>query len=87
MELFRDRFLSDKRDVIGSLHDLYVYIDGQFLCRNEASLSVWEHAFMYGDSVFEGIRAYRGRVFRLPEHLQRLVESAKSVGIKVPLTV
>jgi len=87
MELFRDRFLSDRREVIGSLHDLYVYIDGQFLCRNEASISVWEHAFMYGDSVFEGIRAYQGKVFRLSEHLQRLVDSAKSLGIKMPLTI
>ncbi len=87
MNLFRDRFPADHKDALGSLDDLHVYIDGQFLCRKEACISVWEHAFMYGDSVFEGIRAYRGKVFHLPEHLERLMESAKSVGIPVPLTI
>jgi branched-chain amino acid aminotransferase len=87
MKLFRDRFPLDKKEIVGRLHDLYAYIDGEFLCRDEACISVWEHAFMYGDSVFEGIRAYGGKVFRLPEHLERLVESAKSVGIQVPLNI
>lgn len=87
MELFRDRFLSNTREVLGSLHDLYVYIDGQFLCKDEARISVWEHGFMYGDSVFEGIRAYKGKVFKLREHLERLEESAKSVGIPLHLTI
>src|SRR3990172_4977412 len=87
MELFRNRFAADNKDTLGGLNDLYVFIDGEFLCRDEASISVWEHAFMYGDSVFEGIRAYGGKVFRLPEHLERLMESAKSVGIDVPLSI
>ena len=87
MELFRNRFPADNKDTLGGLNDLYVFIDGEFLCRDEASISVWEHAFMYGDSVFEGIRAYGGKVFRLPEHLERLMESAKSVGIDVPLSI
>ncbi|MBM2828229.1 MAG: branched-chain amino acid aminotransferase [Actinobacteria bacterium] len=87
MELFRDRFPAGRRDTLGGLDDLYVYIDGEFLCRDEACISVWEHAFMYGDSVFEGIRAYGGKVFLLPEHLERLLESAKSIGIQVPLSI
>jgi branched-chain amino acid aminotransferase len=87
MELFRDRFLTNIGEALGPLYDLYVYIDGKFLTRNEACISVWEHAFMYGDSVFEGIRAYRGKVFRLLGHLERLMESAKSIGINVPLSI
>ncbi len=87
MELFSDRFLSDMKQTLGSLYDLYVYFDGHFLRGDEARLSVYEHAFMYGDSVFEGIRAYGGKVFRLSDHLERLMESAKSIGIKVPLTI
>lgn len=87
MKLYRDRFLKNTKEAIGELHDLYVYIDGLFLRGDQACISVWEHAFMYGDSVFEGIRAYRGKVFRLQEHLVRLMESAKSVGIRVPLTI
>jgi branched-chain amino acid aminotransferase len=87
MKLFRSRFPADKKDIIGELDDLYVYIDGAFLRRNEACISVWEHAFMYGDSVFEGIRVYGGKAFRLREHLERLMESAKSIAIPVPLTI
>jgi branched-chain amino acid aminotransferase len=87
MELFRDRFLPSTKDAIGPLNDLYVYIDGRFLRQDKARISVWEHGLMYGDSVFEGIRAYGGKVFRLNEHLGRLIESAKSVGIQVPLSI
>lgn len=85
-ELFRERFSVGARDVLGPLHDLYTYIDGRFLRRGEAVVSVWEHCYLYGDGVFEGIRAYDGRIFKLDEHLERLFESAKSLDLAVPLS-
>ena len=85
-ELYRERFYTSAQDVLGALHDLYVYLDGRFLRRDEAAVSVWEHCFLYGDGVFEGIRAYDGRVFKLDEHLSRLFESAKSLDLTVPLS-
>lgn len=63
-----------------------VYIDGTFVPKEEARVSVFDHGFLYGDGIFEGIRAYNGRVFRLEEHLQRLYESAKSIMLEIPLT-
>ncbi|MDD1729445.1 MAG: branched-chain amino acid aminotransferase, partial [Methanospirillum sp.] len=48
---------------------MYVYIDGVFYSREEAKISPFDHGFLYGDGVFEGIRAYSGRIFRLSEHL------------------
>ncbi|MCX6694373.1 MAG: aminotransferase class IV, partial [Methanomicrobiales archaeon] len=65
---------------------MMIYIDGTYLPREEARLSVFDHGFLYGDGVFEGIRAYHGRVFRLGEHLDRLFDSAKTIDLKVPLT-
>ena len=56
-----------------------VYIDGQFYEKEDAKVSVFDHGLLYGDGVFEGIRAYNGRVFRLSEHLKRLEESAKAI--------
>ena len=66
---------------------LEVYIDGKYYPKDKAKVSVYDHGLLYGDGVFEGIRAYSGRVFRLEEHLHRLYESAKSVAIEVPLDV
>lgn len=86
LELFRDRFPVGARDVLGPLHDLYTYVDGRFVRRDEAVVSVWEHSYLYGDGVFEGIRAYKGRIFKLDEHLERLLESAKSLDLAVPLS-
>jgi branched-chain amino acid aminotransferase len=63
-----------------------VYIDGEYLLKNEAKISVFDHGFLYGDGVFEGIRSYNGRVFKLDEHIDRLYESAKSIGLKIPLS-
>ncbi len=85
-ELYRERFPTSAQDVLGALHDLYVYLDGRFLRRDEAAVSVWEHSFLYGDGVFEGIRAYDGRIFKLDKHLSRLLESAKSLDLAVPLS-
>src|SRR3981081_2329562 len=63
-----------------------VYIDGQFVDKENARISVFDHGFLYGDGVFEGIRAYNGRVFRLSEHVERLYRSAKAIMLQVPLS-
>lgn len=62
-----------------------VYIDGKYYPKDQAKVSVYDHGLLYGDGVFEGIRAYNGRVFRLDEHLERLYQSARSVAIEVPM--
>lgn len=62
-----------------------IYINGEFFPREEAKVSVFDHGYLYGDGVFEGIRAYNGRVFKLREHMIRLYESAKSILLKIPL--
>ncbi|MEN6625608.1 MAG: branched-chain-amino-acid transaminase [Candidatus Sumerlaeia bacterium] len=67
--------------------DLQIYIDGQFYNRENAKVSVFDHTFLYGDGIFEGIRAYEGCIFRLHEHLVRLFESAKYIKLEIPLTL
>ncbi len=66
---------------------LKVYINGEFFDRNDAKISVFDHGLLYGDGVFEGIRAYGGKVFRLREHLKRLYESAKMIMLKIPFKI
>ena len=63
-----------------------VYVDGDWLAKSQASVSVYDHGFLYGDGVFEGIRAYDGVIFRFKEHLDRLYDSAKSIKLKIPLS-
>jgi branched-chain amino acid aminotransferase len=63
-----------------------IYIDGEFLPESEAKISVFDHGLLYGDGVFEGIRFYNGRVFRLEEHIERLWDSARSIMIEIPLS-
>ena len=63
-----------------------VWIDGQFYDRDQASISVFDHGLLYGDGVFEGVRAYGGRVFRLEQHIQRLYHSAKAIWLDVPMS-
>jgi branched-chain amino acid aminotransferase len=63
-----------------------IYVDGAWLTRSQASVSVYDHGFLYGDGVFEGIRVYDGVIFRFKEHLDRLYSSAKSIKLKIPLT-
>jgi branched-chain amino acid aminotransferase len=65
---------------------LYVYIDGTFFKKDDAKISVFDHGFLYGDGVFEGIRSYNKSVFRLREHLDRLYESAHTIMLRIPLT-
>jgi len=61
-----------------------VYVNGEFVAKEEARVSVYDHGFLYGDGVFEGIRAYNGRVFRLDEHVDRLYRSAKAIMLALP---
>ncbi len=65
---------------------LVIYCNGAFVPEEEAKLSVFDHGFLYGDGIFEGIRAYHGRVFKLEEHLKRLYESAKSIQLNIGIT-
>ncbi|MDX2226039.1 MAG: branched-chain-amino-acid transaminase [Verrucomicrobiae bacterium] len=63
-----------------------IYLDGKFVPAAEAKISVFDHGLLYGDGVFEGIRAYNGRVFRLEEHIERLFCSAKVLMLDIPMT-
>ena len=64
---------------------LIIYFDGKFVPEEEARVSVFDHGLLYGDGVFEGIRAYHGRVFKLKEHIDRLYESAQSIELRIDL--
>jgi len=66
--------------------ELLVYIDGKFYPKSEAKVSVYDHGLLYGDGVFEGIRAYNGIVFHLKEHIDRLYSSAHPILLKIPMT-
>src|SRR5262249_15468669 len=63
-----------------------IYINGKLYDKNDAKISVYDHGLLYGDGVFEGIRVYNGKVFRLKEHIDRLYESALSIWLEIPLT-
>ncbi|MEM9446564.1 MAG: branched-chain-amino-acid transaminase [Verrucomicrobiota bacterium] len=63
-----------------------IFIDGEFYAEDQAKISVFDHGLLYGDGVFEGIRAYNGRVFRLIEHIDRLFDSAKAILLTIPLS-
>lgn len=64
-----------------------VYLDGKLVEKEEAKISVFDHGLLYGDGVFEGIRAYNGRVFRLKEHLERLYSSARTIMLNISLNI
>ena len=63
-----------------------IFIDGTFYDESEAKISVFDHGLLYGDGVFEGIRAYHGRVFKLREHIDRLFFSAKAILLDLPMS-
>jgi branched-chain amino acid aminotransferase len=63
-----------------------IYISGKLLPERDAKVSVFDHGLLYGDGVFEGIRAYNGRVFMLDRHIDRLFDSAKAIALTVPMT-
>ncbi len=65
--------------------ELQVYIDGNFYPKSEAKISVFDHGLLYGDGIFEGIRAYNGIVFRLKEHIDRLYRSAHMIMLEIPI--
>src|SRR5689334_20795306 len=62
------------------------YVNGRFVPEDQASVSVLDHGLLYGDGVFEGIRAYNGRVFKLERHIQRLFASAHALRLAIPAT-
>jgi len=63
-----------------------IYLNGKFVNRKEAVVSVFDHGLLYGDGAFEGIRSYKGLVFKLKEHIDRLFETTHTLLIKIPLT-
>jgi branched-chain amino acid aminotransferase len=65
---------------------LKIYISGQLYAKEDAKISVYDHGLLYGDGVFEGMRSYSGKVFRLTEHLDRLWNSAKAICLEIPMT-
>jgi branched-chain amino acid aminotransferase len=64
---------------------LWIYLDGKFVKEEEAKISVFDHGLLYGDGVFEGLRSYNGKIFKLDEHLIRLYNSAKAILLEIPL--
>jgi len=62
-----------------------IWIDGKFYESDQAKISVFDHGLLYGDGVFEGIRAYNGRIFRLKQHLERLYASARAIWLEIPM--
>ncbi|NPV69072.1 MAG: branched-chain-amino-acid transaminase [Firmicutes bacterium] len=64
----------------------FIWLDGSLVPTDQAKVSVFDHGLLYGDGVFEGIRGYSGRVFKLTEHLDRLYENAHSIALEIPLT-
>jgi branched-chain amino acid aminotransferase len=63
-----------------------IYLNGEFVPAEQAKVSVFDHGFLYGDGVFEGIRAYNGRVFRLEDHVRRLFDSAQAIMLCIPMS-
>ena len=63
-----------------------VYIDGKLYDKEDAKISVYDHGLLYGDGVFEGMRGYGGKVFRLAEHIDRLWDSAKAIWLEIPMS-
>lgn len=77
---------TSKGSLVDNNKELLIYIDGQYYPKSQAKVSVYDHGLLYGDGVFEGIRAYNGSVFKLREHVARLYESAHSIMLDIPLT-
>ena len=72
--------------VSGAGFFMKIYINGRFYTKANAKISVYDHGLLYGDGVFEGIRAYNGRVFRLKAHIDRLFESAQTIMLRIPIS-
>jgi len=63
-----------------------IYMNGKLVEKKDAKVSVFDHGYLYGDGVFEGIRAYNSRVFLLEEHIDRLYDSAKAIDLDIKMT-
>ncbi len=63
-----------------------IYLNGKLVSKEQATVSVFDHGLLYGDGVFEGLRVYGGKVFRLEAHIRRLYESARSICLTIPLS-
>ena len=68
------------------MSELLIYSNGEYVPQSQATTSLYDHGFLYGDGVFEGIRAYNGRVFKLDEHIDRLYDSATAIALKIPMS-
>lgn len=68
------------------MNDLSIWLNGEFVDRDDATVSVFDHGLLYGDGVFEGIRVYDGIVFKLEEHIQRLYKSAQVINLDIPMS-
>ncbi len=68
------------------LSNQLIYVNGDFVEKEKAVISIYDHGFLYGDGVFEGIRVYEGNVFKLKDHIDRLYESAHSIMLSIPYT-
>src|SRR2546426_1115463 len=62
-----------------------VYINGKLYDKADAKISVYDHGLLYGDGIFEGIRIYEGKIFRLREHIERLYDSARAIKLEIPM--
>jgi|LSQX01.3.fsa_nt_gb branched-chain amino acid aminotransferase len=67
-------------------NELQIYIDGEYYPKSQAKISVYDHGFLYGDGIFEGIRSYNGVVFKLKEHIERMFRGAHAIMLNIPLT-
>ena len=66
--------------------ELIIYLDGEYVKKSEAKVSVFDHGLLYGDGVFEGIRAYNGCIFKCKEHIDRIYAAAKAIMLEIPMT-
>jgi len=64
---------------------MHIFINGRFYSEKDANISVFDHGFLYGDGIFETLRAYNGKVFKIDEHMERLFHSARLAKLKIPL--
>jgi len=63
-----------------------IYCNGEFVSKEDAKVSIFDHGFLYGDGIFEGIRSYQGKIFKLKEHIQRLYDSARAIALDIGIT-
>src|SRR6478736_3209424 len=86
--MFRNLPLASGRllHTLGEESHMKIHLDGQLVPESQAKVSVFDHGLLYGDGVFEGIRFYNGRIFRLEEHIRRLFDSAKAIVLNLPWT-